>query len=52
MGIFSKFAKAGAAKKAFGIARKPENQARAKSALSSARGKAKSRRGAPSRRVR
>ena len=52
MGIFSKFAKAGAAKKAIGIARRPENQAKAKSAFSAARGKGKSRRGAPTRRVR
>jgi hypothetical protein len=42
MGIFSKFAKAGAAKKAVGMARKPANQAKAKRALSSARGKTKS----------
>jgi hypothetical protein len=46
MGIFSSFAKAGLAKKAINVARKPKNQAKAKGALSSARGKGAGRRAA------
>jgi hypothetical protein len=49
MGIFSNLAKAGLAKKAMTFARKPENQAKAKGALSSARGKGAGRRGAAGR---
>ena len=45
MGLFSNLAKAGLAKKAMDVARKPENQAKAKSAFASARSKAGSRRG-------
>lgn len=44
MGLFSGLAKAGLAKKAIDAARKPENQARAKGALTSARSKAASKR--------
>lgn len=40
MGLISKFAKLGLAKKAFDVARQPENQAKMKSAWASLRGKA------------
>lgn len=44
MGILSKVAKAGLAKKAYDEARKPENQAKMKRAVASARAKMESRR--------
>lgn len=43
MGLFSKVAKVGLAKKAFDEARKPENQAKFKRAVASVRAKAKAR---------
>ena len=43
MGLFGNIAKLGVAKKAFDTARKPENQARIKSALSKVASKRKSR---------
>ena len=43
MGLFSKLAKAGLAKKAFDEARKPENQAKIKKAVAQSRAKAQSR---------
>lgn len=43
MGILSKVAKAGLAKKAYDEARKPENQAKMREAMAAARAKMKSR---------
>lgn len=43
MGLFSKVAKIGLAKKAFDEARKPENQAKFKQAVATVRAKAQSR---------
>ncbi len=43
MGLFSKLATAGLAKKAYDEARKPENQAKIKQAVASARAKAQAR---------
>jgi len=43
MGLFSKVAKAGLAKKAYDEARKPENQAKIKKAVANVRTKAQSR---------
>lgn len=48
MGIFSKVAKVGLAKKAFDEARKPENQAKFKKAVETVRTKAQSRGRRPS----
>jgi hypothetical protein len=41
MGLFAKVTKLGLAKKAFDVARKPENQARIKSAISTVASKAR-----------
>ncbi len=48
MGLFSKVAKAGLAKKAFDEARKPENQAKLKRAAASVRAKMQARKQRPS----
>ena len=48
MGLFSKVAKVGLAKKAYDEARKPENQAKIKRAVETARTKAQARKQRPS----
>jgi len=48
MGLFSKVAKAGLAKKAYDEARRPENQAKFKKAVESVRTKAQARKQRPS----